>query len=219
MPRKPRKRGKQITEHQKELVVQAFALTGNKSQVCRDLNLSRPTVMKILKAAETNKELQVARKRALDELAGQVHGKTVEIMESIGPQDLESGLQLHKNEAGLVTRAVHWGPSLMQKVTSAAILTDKLRVIEETKAAIMADAGTEQGGLPLPGTVQESLKLLGAKLKRIRILDLQFDSKQPELTERLQDVTAEAALHPDVEDADFEEITMDDFDNPTENVD
>jgi hypothetical protein len=205
-----------VTQTQKELVVQAFALSGNKSQVVRDIGLSRPTVIKILREAETNRELQKARTTALESLAGRVHGKTIEIMDSIGPQDLESGLELHRNTEGKVTRAVHWGPSLMQKVTSAAILTDKIKIIEETKAAINADTGNgDPGSLPLPGSVQESLRLLGRRIKRIRAFDIQFESKQPELSQKIQDTVAAAAVHPDVEDADYEEITMDSFDNPT----
>jgi len=216
MAKKPRRRGKQISDHQKELVVQAFALTGNKSQVCRDLNFSRPTVIKILKEAETNRELQKARSRALEGLAGQVHGKTTEILESITPSDLESGRELFRNDEGQVIRKVEWGPSLLQKVTAAAILTDKVRVIEETKKVLEVDPGAGQTGLPLPGTVQASLKLLGAKIKRIKAFDIQFESKQPELSERLQATVAAAEAHPEIEDADYEDISMDSFDNPPE---
>ena len=217
MARKPRKRGKPVTQTQRELVVQAYALTGNKSQVVRDIGLSRPTVIKILKEAETNKELQKARTRALDSLAGQVHGKTTEILDSIGPQDLESGLQLRRNAEGEVIGKVAWGPSLLQKVTAAAILTDKVKVVEETKAAINADAGAGGDiGLPLPSTVQESLRMLGRKVKRIKAFDIQFESNQPEMTQRIQDTIAEAEVHPEVEEADYEELTMDSFDNPTQ---
>lgn len=216
MARKPRRRGKQISDHQKELVVQAFALTGNKSQVCRDLNFSRPTVIKILKEAETNRELQKARSRALEGLAGQVHGKTTEILESITPSDLESGRELFRNDDGQVIRKVEWGPSLLQKVTAAAILTDKVRVIEETKKVLEVDPGASQTGLPLPGTVQASLKMLGAKIKRIKAFDIQFETKQPELSERLQATVAAAEAHPEIEDADYEDISMDSFDNPPE---
>lgn len=216
MASKPRRRGKQITDHQKELVVQAFALTGNKSQVGRDLHLSRPTVMKILREAESNRELQKARSRALEGLAGQVHGKTTEILESITPSDLESGRELFRNEDGQVIRKVEWGPSLLQKVTAAAILTDKVRVIEETKKVLEVDPGASQTGLPLPGTIQASLQLLSAKIKRIKVLDIQFESKQPELSERLQATVAAAELHPEVDEADYEEISLSDFDNPPE---
>lgn len=216
MAKKPRKRGKQITTTQKELVVQAFALTGNKSQVCRDLNLSRPSVIKILKEAETNKELQKARTRALDALAGQVHGKTNEIINSISPVDLESGLQLRRNAEGEVVGKVAWGPSLLQKVTAAAILTDKIKIIEETKAAINADAGSgHDGGMPLPGTVQESLRLLGRKVKRIKAFDIQFEANQPDMSQRIQDTVAEAEVHPDIQEADYEELSLDSFDNPS----
>ena len=217
MARKPRKRGKPVTQTQRELVVQAYAMTGNKSQVVRDIGLSRPTVIKILKEAETNRELQKARTRALESLAGQVHGKTVEIMNSIGPQDLESGLELFRNDDGQVIRKVTWGPSLLQKITSAAILTDKIKIIEETKAAINADSGSDNiGGLPLPSSVQESLRLLGRRIKRIKAFDIQFEANQPELSQKLQDTVAAAAIHPEVEEADYEEITMDSFDNPTQ---
>ena len=216
MAKKPRKRGKQITTTQKELVVQAFALTGNKSQVCRDLNLSRPSVIKILKEAETNKELQKARTRALDALAGQVHGKTNEIINSISPVDLESGLQLRRNADGEVVDKVAWGPSLLQKVTAAAILTDKIKIIEETKAAINADAGSGHDcGMPLPGTVQESLRLLGRKVKRIKAFDIQFEANQPDMSQRIQDTVAEAEVHPDIQEADYEELSLDSFDNPS----
>ena len=212
--RKPRRRGKQISNHTKELCVQAYALSGNKSQVARDLNLSRPSVVKIIRESETNRELQKARKRALDDMAGQVHGKATEIIESIAPVDLESGRELRRNGEGQVIGKVEWGPSLLQKVTAAAILTDKIKIIEETKQALLADNESGQGGLPLPSSVQESLRLLGAKIKRIKVLDVQFESKQPELTERLQDTVAAAEAHPDIEEADYEEIQFDDFDNP-----
>ena len=214
MARKPRSRGRQLTPADEELIVQTFALCGNKSQVARRLNFSRPTVAKVLKKAETNRELQVARGRALDELAGQVHGKTVEILESISPADLESGRELIRNDEGQVVRKVEWGPSLLQKVTAAAILTDKTKVIEETKTALEADAAGDPNALPLPGTVQGALKQLGQRLKRLRILDVQFDSKQPELTEKLQDAVAAAEAHPEIDEADYEEIKLDDFDNP-----
>lgn len=215
MAKKSRNRGRApISQAKKEMIVQVFAICGNKAQTARELGISQPTVYKTLKEAETNRELQKARTRALDELAGQVHGKTVEIMESISPTDLESGRELIRNEEGQVVRKVEWGPSLLQKVTAAAILTDKCKVIEETKAAIAQDASTGEGGMPLPGTVQESLRQLGQRIKRLRVLDVQFDAKQPELTQKLQDTVAAAEVHPDCEEADYEEIKLDDFDNP-----
>lgn len=211
--RKARKRGAQLTNADKELIVQAYAITGNKSQVVRMTSFSRPTVQKVLREAESNKELQKARTRALEDLAGQVHGKTNEILESIGPEDLESGRQLRYNAEGEVVGKVEWGPSLMQKVTAAAILTDKLKAVQETKQIIAAEGGADQAGLPLPGTVQESLRLLGNKVKRLRMLDVQFEDKQPDLTERIQAQVAAAEAHPDVDEADYEEIRLEDFDN------
>lgn len=60
--------------------------------VMRELKFSYPTVCKVLQEAETDRSLQTARKRALDEVvAGRIHDKTVDIIESIGEVDLESG--------------------------------------------------------------------------------------------------------------------------------
>lgn len=206
-----RKRGRPLTNADKEVIIQAYAVTGNKSAVERITSYSRPTIVKVIKEAETNRELQKARQRALDSLAGQVHGKAVEVIDSIAPSDLESGRELIRNDEGQVVRKVEWGPSLLQKVTAAAILTDKVKIIAETKRAIAADNDSGAHNMPSPSTVQEALRTIGNKVARIRALDIQFQDKQPELSQRLQDAVTAAQVHPDIEEADYREISPEDF--------
>ena len=207
------RRGRALTQLQKEMIVQSFALCGNKSQVAREMGCSQGTVQRVVKEATLNRDLQAARTAALEDVAGQLHGKTVEVINSITPEDMESGLikKFAKDDPKKLVSVRAYGPSLLQKVTSAAILTDKLKVVEETKRAILADSGDGHQGLPLPGTIQESLRLVGAKIKRLRILDVQFDNKHEDTANKVQEVAHAASLNDNVEDADIEDI---DWDNP-----
>jgi hypothetical protein len=205
------RQGKQLTPTQEEMVIQAYAVTGNKSQVAKELGMSWPTVHRVVKKAETNLELQKARVRALESVAGQVHGKTVEILDSISPEDIESGLIKKFDDEGQLVSAKGYGPSLMQKVTSAAILTDKLKVIEETKSAIMQDRGDDAGALPMPQDIESALRAIGDKVKRLRVMDVQFHDKAPEVAAKVQDAAHRASLNKDIEEASYEEL---DFDNP-----
>lgn len=205
-------RGRALTQLQRETIVQAYAITGNKAQVARDLHISYPSIIKVLREAESDRTLQEARRRALDDVAGRVHGKTVEILDSIGPQDIESGLiKTFDAETGELKAVKAYGPSLMQKVTSAAILTDKLKVIEDTKAALSEDSSKDPNAMPLPQDMQTALRMISERVKRLRIIDVQLADNNPELVSQLQDVAHRASLNDNIEEADYEEL---DFDNP-----
>lgn len=216
-PRKERPRGtntgRALTPLQKESIVQTYAICGNKREVARQLRLSYPTVLNVLKAAEGNKELQVARKRALEDMAGRVHLKTHEILESVGPKDLESGLIKKYDDEGNLVHVKGYGPSLMQKVTSAAILTDKMKVLQETKAALEQDRAYDPNALPLPQDVAAAVKQIGDRVKRLQVLDIQFADRNPEVADKVQEVAHKVSLDERIEDAEFEDL---DFDNPGE---
>ena len=205
--------GRPVSQKQREEIVQSYAICGNKSQVAREMQLSRPTVVKVLHEAETDTSLQVARARALEQIQGRMHGTAERIIESITPEDLESGLIRKFDDDGVLVSVKSYGPSLMQKITSAAILTDKLKVLQETKQ--MLTDGKHEGpmGMPLPQDVDEALKQIGDRVRRLRILDVQFDDKHPEVVDRVQEVAHRASLNEQAEDADYEEL---DFDNPGE---
>lgn len=207
-------RGRGLTQLQREMIIQAYALCGNKSQVARDVGCSAQTVTSVVKAAETDRSLQKARSSALEDVAGKLHAKTTEIIESIVPEDMESGLikVFDKEDPTKLKSVKAYGPSLLQKVTSAAILVDKTGVVETTKQALIADNAIDPHKLPLPGEMQESLRLLGKKIKHLRVVDIQFADKHEETVSKVQETAHAASLNEHIEEADYEDL---DFDNPS----
>lgn len=203
--------GRKVSPVQEEMIVQQYSLCGNMAEVARQMGLSYPVISRVIKAAEKTPALQQARSRALEDIAGRVHKKTDDILESITPEDMESGLIKTFDKEGRLIAAKSYGPSLMQKVTSAAILTDKLKVIQETKNALLQDQAADPNGLPLPGDVRTALKQIGDRVKRLRVIDIQLADNQPELANKIQEVAHKASLDEGIEDAEFEEL---DFDNP-----
>lgn len=206
-------RGRPVTQLQKEMIVQAYALCGNKTQVAREMQCSNQTVHNVIKEAQTNRSLQKARASALEDVAGKLHSKTTEIIESITPEDMESGLikVFDKDDPDKLVSVKAYGPSLLQKVTSAAIFADKLKVVEDVKKAIVEDNTGNPATLPMPEDVQSALRMLGQKVKRLRVLDVQFDRNNEDIASKVQDVALAASLNAHVEEADYEDL---DFDNP-----
>ncbi|KPJ95867.1 MAG: hypothetical protein AMJ55_02960 [Gammaproteobacteria bacterium SG8_15] len=196
----------------KELILQTYAVCGNQRMTAERNGVCVRTVKNVLVEAEKNSELQKVRARAVEGLAGRVHGKAQEIIDSIAPQDIESGREFIRDGNGNLQRVVQWGPSLMQKVTSAAILTDKLKVLEDIKSDLRGGS-PESSGMPLPSNVDEALRRIASKVKRLRILDVQFEDKHQETAVKLQDAATRAGLSEDmIEEAEIEPII--DLDNP-----
>ena len=126
-------------------------------------------------------------------------------MESIGPKDLESGYIEQKDAKGNLVTKRAWGPSLMAKVTASAIMIDKLPVLAQYQQAISADHAS--GQMLLPGDYQALVSGIQSKIKSLSILNVQFESDNPSLTQRAQEVIAEAEIL-----STSEEVI--DFDNP-----
>jgi len=207
-------RGKALTQLQREMIIQAYALCGNKSQVSREMGCSASTVNNVIRDAQLDRSLQQARTGALEDVAGKLHGKTTEIMDSITPEDMESGLIKKHDDDGKLISVKAYGPSLLQKVTSVAILTDKLKVVEDTKQALIGDTSQDPLSMPAPENVQQALKQLGVKIKSLRMIDIQFDRNNAEVAQKVQDIAAAAELNKNVDEADYEDLQPIDFDNP-----
>ena len=77
---------------------------------------------------------------------------------------------------------------------------------------LLEEGKTDAQGMPLPGDVDAALKQIGQRIKRLRILDVQFEDKHPEVASKAQDIAQATELQKDAQDADYEEI--DPFDNP-----
>ena len=224
MSRKPKKRlprgtrqGQPLTDVQREGIIQVYAITGNKRETARQLGVAESTVYKILKDLQkTPSTIRNARAQATQDLAGRAHRAAEEILDSIGPADFESGRIVQKDKDGNVTSVKLWGPSLLQKVTSVGILADKTRTLQDLQDLLVQSSGTIDS-MPLPADVDQALRQIAVKVKRLRIMDVQFEDKQPaSLTEVLQDEAIRQAVSetPEPEDTEIpaEYTVIDDFD-------
>lgn len=213
MPRarkKPKPKGSQpgraLTDTQKEEIFQLFLLTGNKVEVARRMGLSEGAVRKHLKkvANETDPEFQAARKKARLELQQKVQAKANGILDSITPQDMESGRIPVMDDDGNIVRMIEYGPSLMQKVTAHAILVDKTKVIEDMNTAVEGER--DSNALLMPNTVDALISGIKGKLKSIAILKADFQQEQPDLSQRIQSKLEEAVLVEPIEVVDMDDL-------------
>lgn len=200
--------GKAVSPKQKEVMLQLYAIEGNYTEVARRMKLSTNCVTRHLKAmlAQPDPEVAQARQRAARELAGKVHSTANRIIDSIGEQDIESGqIKLYDKE-GKLTRVVNYGPSLMQKVTASAILTDKLKVLREVEIALGSESNENR--MMLPQDVQNLVSGIQTKLKGLTFLNMRFEEDEPDISQRAQKVLEEA----EVVEAVVEDVKLDDFD-------
>lgn len=210
--------GRPLTDMQKEMILQAFALTGSKRETARQIGVSEATVYNVLKAADNSPaELRAARAAATEQLAGKVHAKTAEILESITPEDMESGRIPMYDENGALTGMKSWGPTLLQKVTAVAVLSDKTRVLSELREGLRNATDAQKVGMPAPQDLDAALQQIATKVQRLRILDVQFAnniSGDDDLTQKLQDaVIIEQAVSAKAEEyTPAESEVIDEFD-------
>lgn len=202
--------GRPLTEIQRESILQVYALTGNKSETARQLGVSESTVYNVLRAAQSAPaELRQARADVVTELAGRVHATANRVLDSISDADLESGRIEDYDDAGKLTRVQLWGPSLLQKVTSVAILADKTRVLNDMREGLLAATDASPLAMPLPQDVDAALRSIAQKVRRLRIMDVQFDQTPvaQELSQKIQD----ALCTEEIVDAEY--AVIDEFDN------
>lgn len=185
-------KGTDLTPVDKELIRQTFLILGNKTHTAKKLGLSRRVVVNVLKEQAETGELDRARRDSAIAIAGRIHDKATQILDSIAPHDIESGREIRRNEAGQVTQVLSWGPSLMQKVTAAAILTDKLKVIREYEKAMVQDRGN--GQLPMPDDLVALASGIKQKLKSLTFLNVQFARDHPGITEKVTEAMQTAAV-------------------------
>lgn len=198
-----RLRGKALSAVDKEIVLQAFAVSGSRKKVAEVVGLSYESVCRIIAEARRDNSLAKARAEASEALAGRIHEKALNALDGITPEDFVTTKIEIKDANGNVTGHRTEGPSLMQKVTALAILVDKESAISQHIAALREQAGGTAGGIPLPGDIASALDAIRNKVSRLRILDVQFEQKTPDLAQRI----ATAAADREIVDAEVEDVT------------
>jgi len=195
-------RGKALSVVDREIVLQAFAVSGSRKKVCEVVGLSYMTVCKIVQEARKDTSLAKARANAGEALAGKIHDRALLALDNLTPADFKTTrIELHDKDGNL-TGIKEIGPSLMQKVTALAILVDKEAAISQHIATLREAAGGSTG-IPLPSDVQSTIDAIRTRVSRLRILDVQFDQQAPDLAQRI--VAATAAR--DIVDAEVEDVS------------
>lgn len=154
--------GRPLSEAQKAAVIQCYALTHNKAEVCRQLNLNHKTVTKVLNEVAPA-EIERARAETQLRLAGKVHEKANEIVDSIGEKDLAAA-------------------SLQQKAIAAGIFIDKQgNLINSYHELSERQAGRS---MITPGSLAA---LVDAIKSKFNTLNLTFDlrTEHPEIAQRI----------------------------------
>lgn len=208
------RQGKQLSEVEKALIPQVYLVTGSKKLTAEHLGLAESTVYKHLARyveGTGDKNLQAARARSAAEIAGRLHQKTSQLIDSIKPEDFRSGRIPKKDKDGNLIGYHEYGPSLMQKVTASAIMIDKLPVLQGYEAALQDDH--DHGKLPLPSDVEALMRGIKNKVKSLTFLNVNFEQENQDLSQRVQDRIAEAEVARAVV-VEPKVITLDDFDNP-----
>jgi hypothetical protein len=199
---KGKHQGKEPSAYDREAIVQLYALTNNKSEVARRLGYHIRTVTKHLREA-TPKEIAAAREMTVGRLAGKIHEKAEALIDSVTEKDWENGTDKQGKRTG---------PSLMQKVTAAAILTDKRIALGNFINAAREEASAGTGAL-VPQDIPGLISSIQNKIKTIDVLRVQFrDENAADLKARADKLLEQAVaeLHP------VEVEVLDDFDNPKE---
>lgn len=191
---KGKQAGVAVSPRQKEQMMQLYAVEGNFTEVARHMDLSTACVTKHIKAMLASEDPSVleARRKTITQLAGKVQSKTNEIIDAIQPHDMESGVIRQYNDKGELTRVQAYGPSLMQKVTAAAILTDKMRVLRDVEVAMQSTKA--EGGALMPAELSGLLSGIRGKLKSLSILNVQFADENKDLVQRAQQRLEEAEV-------------------------
>jgi len=192
-----------------EEIIQTFAVLQNKRATARRLALAEATVYKYLKQVPTE-ELKKRRIEAHNELAGKVHEKVEMIVDSLSPEDFESGRIPQHDAEGKFLGYKYWGPTPLQKITGVGILTDKMEGLERMKVSLQE--GITKKERLLPETIRELKDGLREKLSRVRLIDIQFDNKNPDLSQRIQQTLENDEIRAAIADPVESEVL--DFDNP-----
>jgi hypothetical protein len=202
--------GKKISPVKAEQIRQTFMLTDNKMETARQCNVSIKTVYNVLNEPE-DPQAAANRAKLAQQLATKAHVKAEQIFDSITEDDFKSGY-LTDDDGNLVFdkqgRPIFQGPTLNQKAVSAAIMIDKLAVIEQYRQNVLGNENQSQ--LMLPEDIETLKSGIAQKVKKLRVMDIEFGDSEAD--QRAKDLLNKAQAELDRAE-EIEAIELD-FDNP-----
>lgn len=178
--------GVPISDLDKELIFQTYALTGNKRKTAKALGLSERTVYRYLKKLDSE-DFSTRRVAVVQDLQSRTQAKAYEVLESIGPSDFAKA-------------------SLPQKGITYGILVDKLKSLSDLETQLSAnESPTDQ--LQPPADINALMGAIKKKISSIKMLDIRFEKDNPELVQDIATTLQNAEIL-----ADAEVISVDEFD-------
>jgi len=197
---------RRLSPVQKELIAQTHASCGSINATCRELGVSYETVRKVLREAEEDLNLQRARRRAVDELAGKASAQAERLLGSITDEELQSATLPTYHPNGAFKSLQELGPGLAGKARAFGIFADKVALLQQARSATLPGSSdpsrTGDAGLLLPNNVDDAKRMIAQKVRRLRIVDLQFS--EGETGQRIDYLADRANLREqDIEDADY----------------
>lgn len=218
MPKKKGARAR-LSPTDKEVIYQTYVACGKKNETAKRLGVSLGSVQNVIKELEGRNPAKpqlpttkAARAEAAASLASRIHVEANEVLDSITPQDLESGrIALHEDreDPTKVTGYKYYGPSLLQKATTFGIIVDKANVAQQYERKMLED--THSGQLMLPDTIEGMVAAVRGSIKQMRFLDIRFEEDNPDLITNAEEVIAKVET---VERARPDVVSIDEFDNP-----
>jgi len=193
----------------REAILQTYALTGSYLETARIHDVAYQTVSKYVRSATEDDEPEVRkiRSKTLGRVAAKVAGKTEEVIDSITPEDLQSGrIPLYAKDGKTIVGYKSWGPSLSQKALAVGILADKSKILGEFTRSLDVDQASNQ--LPMPEDVDGLVRAIQGKVRSIKALQIDFGDVAPGLVKQTQDILEEV----EVLKAHRDEVTVEDFD-------
>jgi len=149
------------------------------------------------------------RAEAHAEMSARFTGKAAEIIDSISPEDLQSGrIPIYKKakdpETGEETQVFdgykYWGPRLVEKATAAGIFQDKARVSRDLERTL--DESTGSGELLMPQSVEELENAIRQGAKELTFLNVKFQDEDADLATQIDStlLAVQQAREAEVED-------------------
>ena len=173
-----KKKRSRLTTAQKEVILQIYFTTGTIAGTARKCGCASQTIKNVIQTALQDPALVAGRARALDSLAGKVHEVAERVIDSISPGELDTSYDPKCGPTGNFTGWALKGPSLRDKALAISAMADKLRILQAARSDLLNPQagviGEADRIMMFPQSVAEARNLIAQKVKRLRILDMEF---------------------------------------------
>jgi hypothetical protein len=204
----PKKKGDKhhLTPVDKEAIWQFWQVAGGIDETtgrrkgisvtARKFGVNVQTVSRIInEIMEQNEALPAtrdARADAIARFAGRTQIKADMVLDSIKPEDLESGRIPITNKDGDILGYKSWGPNVVAKATAFGIISDKVGIALKNEEMLRADQAG--GSLLMPSDIAGLRNAVSSSIKSLTLLDVQFADENKDLLTNAQEVLAEAEI-------------------------